>query len=65
MVFIVLGAFALGCAFGVLAMVPSWWKHRRVAQPHAPSRDHPSWPQRTAPPPNAHPNRLPPPRDGL
>lgn len=32
MVFIVLGAFALGCAFGVVAMVPSWWRHRRVAR---------------------------------
>lgn len=32
MVFIVLTAFALGCAFGVFAMVPSWWKHRRVAR---------------------------------
>ena len=31
-VFIVLAAFALGCAFGVLAMVPSWWRHRRVAR---------------------------------
>lgn len=30
-VFIVLAAFGLGCAFGVSAMVPSWWKHRRVA----------------------------------
>jgi lipopolysaccharide assembly protein A len=36
MVFIVLAAFALGCAFGVFAMVPSWWKHRRVARKHAP-----------------------------
>ena len=36
MVFIVLGAFALGCAFGVFAMVPSWWRHRRVARKHAP-----------------------------
>ncbi len=36
MVFIVLAAFALGCAFGVLAMVPSWWRHRRVARKHAP-----------------------------
>jgi len=33
-VFIVLAAFALGCAFGVLAMVPSWWHHRRVARQH-------------------------------
>lgn len=32
MVFIVLAAFGLGCAFGVLAMVPSWWRHRRVAK---------------------------------
>ena len=32
MVFIVLAAFGVGCAFGVFAMVPSWWKHRRVAR---------------------------------
>jgi len=32
MVFIVLAAFALGCAFGVFAMVPSWWRHRRMAR---------------------------------
>ena len=32
MVFIVLTAFACGCAFGVFAMVPSWWRHRRVAR---------------------------------
>ncbi len=32
MVFIVLAAFGLGCALGVMAMLPSWWKHRRVAQ---------------------------------
>ncbi len=36
MVFIVLAAFAIGCAFGVFAMVPSWWRHRRVARRHAP-----------------------------
>ena len=29
MVIIVLAAFALGCAFGIVAMVPSWWRHRR------------------------------------
>jgi hypothetical protein len=28
----VLAAFGLGCAFGVVAMVPSWWRHRRVAK---------------------------------
>jgi uncharacterized integral membrane protein len=32
MVFIVLAAFGLGCCFGVLAMVPSWWRHRRLAK---------------------------------
>ena len=31
LVIIVLLAFGLGCALGVLAMVPAWWKHRRVA----------------------------------
>jgi len=36
MVFVVLGAIALGCVFGVLAMLPSWWRHRRVARRHAP-----------------------------
>lgn len=32
MVFIVLGVFALGCVTGVLAMLPSWWRHRREAR---------------------------------
>lgn len=32
MVYIVLATFGLGCAFGVLAMVPSWWRHRRIAR---------------------------------
>jgi putative membrane protein len=32
MVMIVLVAFALGCAVGVFAMVPSWWRQRRVAR---------------------------------
>ena len=32
MVIIVLAAFAAGCAIGVLAMVPSWWRQRRVAK---------------------------------
>lgn len=35
MVFIVLAAFALGCGFGVFAMVPSWWRQRRVARKHS------------------------------
>lgn len=32
MVYVVLAAFGLGSAFGVLAMVPSWWRHRRMAR---------------------------------
>lgn len=32
LVMIVLGAFGLGCAVGVLAMVPAWWKSRRRAR---------------------------------
>ena len=36
MVIIVLVAFAGGAALGVLAMVPAWWRHRRVAQQATP-----------------------------
>jgi uncharacterized integral membrane protein len=36
MVIIVLAAFAAGTAFGVLAMAPSWWRHRRLARKLAP-----------------------------
>ena len=32
MVIVVLAAFAAGCVIGVLAMVPGWWRHRRVAK---------------------------------
>ena len=28
---VVLAAFILGVALGVLGMVPRWWKHRRLA----------------------------------
>ncbi|WP_397535372.1 lipopolysaccharide assembly LapA domain-containing protein [Roseateles sp.] len=47
LVIVVLIAFGLGCAVGVLAMVPAWWKHRRQAQrrddatPAAPSAPEP------------------------
>lgn len=37
MVIVVLAAFAGGCAVGVLAMVPSWWRQRRVARLSAPT----------------------------
>jgi putative membrane protein len=65
MVIVVLTAFAGGCAFGVLAMVPSWWRHRRVARRHAP----PPTPPKPQPTPAATvPSDLEPehpPRDGL
>jgi putative membrane protein len=63
MVFIVLGAFALGCAVGVFAMVPSWWRHRRVARRHAPViKAGPELPVTSASPEITVPH---PPRDGL
>jgi putative membrane protein len=34
MVLIVLAAFGLGCAFGIFAMVPSWWRQRRLSRTH-------------------------------
>jgi uncharacterized integral membrane protein len=37
MAIVVLIAFAIGCVFGVLAMVPSWWRQRRVARRHGPA----------------------------
>jgi uncharacterized integral membrane protein len=37
MVIVVLAAFAAGCALGVVAMVPSWWRHRRVARRFEPA----------------------------
>ena len=63
MVFIVLGAFALGCAFGVLAMVPSWWRHRRVARRHADRIDETSQAAPAMSPADSTP--LQPLRDGL
>lgn len=64
MVFIVLTAFALGCALGVFAMVPSWWRHRRIARRsavlNAESVVNPS-----RPPIDVDSNLPHPPRDGL
>jgi len=64
MVFIVLASFGLGCAFGVVAMVPSWWKHWRVARRVQPVGAEPAKPVPLAP---GAPDSLPqhPPRDGL
>lgn len=35
LVIVVLAAFAAGIAMGVLAMVPRWWRNRRMAQRQA------------------------------
>jgi lipopolysaccharide assembly protein A len=64
MVFIVLAAFGLGCAFGVFAMVPSWWKHWRVARRVQPS-DTTFEPALPAPVMVGDPAPEHPPRDGL
>ena len=62
MVFVVLAAFGLGCAFGIFAMVPSWWRHRRMARTRTRRADD----RPTGAPPLAG-EALPhhPPRDGL
>lgn len=64
MVFIVLAAFAIGCAFGVFAMVPAWWRHRRFARLHTPAS--PVAPSAPAAPAPTRDITIPhPPRDGL
>jgi lipopolysaccharide assembly protein A len=66
MVFIVLAAFGLGCALGVFAMVPSWWKHWRVARRVQPADDTViDKPAVLAPPTTLDPAAEHPPRDGL
>ncbi len=64
MVIVVLVAFSAGCAIGVLAMVPSWLRERRVARRHAP----PATPAPAAPPSSLLPSEFGPehpPREGL
>lgn len=66
MVIVVLAAFAGGAAIGVLAMVPSWWRHRRVARRHAPSPPAPA--RRAGDPVTQAPSEFGPehpPREGL
>jgi uncharacterized integral membrane protein len=66
MVIIVLVAFGAGAALGVLAMVPGWWRHRRIARQFAPPPESPRpLPETT---PTGGPAPLPPdapPREGL
>jgi putative membrane protein len=35
LVIVVLAAFGIGLALGVLAMMPRWWRHRRMSQRQA------------------------------
>ena len=64
LVIVVLVAFAAGCANGVLAMVPAWWRHRRLARRHAPPASaKPTASARSPVPSDATPEH--PPRDGL
>ena len=62
MVIIVLAAFAAGTVFGVLAMTPSWWRHRRLARSREPGETiaEPIGTAAVAESPLQHP-----PRDGL
>ena len=65
MVIVVFVAFAAGAALGVMAMVPSWWRHRRVAKRHAPA---PAATPKHHEPSTVQPSEMPPehpPREGL
>ncbi len=64
MVYVVLVTFALGCAFGVLAMVPSWWRHRRIAR-QRPITSTPPAPGGTDASARPEPTPTHPPREGL
>ncbi len=64
LIFIVLVAFGIGCAFGIFAMVPSWWRHRRLSRNQM--RRASDRPVVAAPAaPAAETRELHPPRDGL
>ncbi len=68
LVIIVLVAFAAGCAIGVVAMVPAWWRHRRVAKRSAPVNTAANTTGPAAagsPPTSAFGGAEHPPRDGL
>ena len=63
MVLIVLAAFGLGCAFGIFAMVPSWWRHRRLSRNRMRRAEDKL--AVATPPPATEAAELHPPRDGL
>jgi len=60
MVIVVMAAFAAGCAIGVVAMVPAWWRQRRQVRPTSPAHTPPP-----SPAPAEGPALAQPPRDGL
>jgi lipopolysaccharide assembly protein A len=66
LVIVVLAAFGAGLALGVLAMVPRWWRHRRMSQRQSrtPAAPLPTAPEQTtgSPPDIA---LAQPPREGL
>ena len=58
MIVVVLAAFALGCVFGVLAMLPRWWRQRQRARATAnPPPVSVSPPSQTSQAPMTHPPR--------
>ncbi len=63
MVILILAAFAAGCAIGVLAMLPGWWRLRQRARLKAAAASPVPAPQ--APPPSDFAAVDHPPRDGL
>lgn len=62
MVILILAAFAAGCAIGVLAMLPGWWRLRQRARSKPAAEPAPA----PAPPPSSDFAAVEhPPRDGL
>ncbi len=57
MIYVVLASFIAGCAIGVLAMVPRWWRGRRAVTP-APAAKHGTVPAQAPrnPSPSDHPS---------
>jgi putative membrane protein len=66
LVIVVLAAFGIGLALGVFAMVPRWWRHRRLSQRQA--RTPPAPTPASAEPATTPPSDITlvqPPREGL